>query len=212
MVKLPKDLKEIGNESFWDCENLKEIVLPRSLTKIGKLAFFGSGLQYIVVPKEVTDYTLAFANSEIRHCTVLSERISDSAFSMCSNREAISLGKEVKEIGCDAFMSCSSLSEYTIPEGIVTIGKRAFQGCEKLCRISIPSTVKEIGEQAFSCCESLKEVFVKGYVNKWGKFMFFASKSIEIVFVGTKLYKKLTRKTNSYDLWLTERLWEVQKW
>lgn len=70
-IRLPNHLEVIDEYAFYDCELLKNIVLPSSVTKIGYNAFSKCGIQEIVFGGNVF--------------------ISQSAFRECRNLEVVSL-------------------------------------------------------------------------------------------------------------------------
>ncbi|MEE3484857.1 MAG: leucine-rich repeat domain-containing protein [Bacteroidales bacterium] len=47
-------ITEIASQEFNGCTNLKELSIPRTLTRIGENALAGSGLESIVIPNTVT--------------------------------------------------------------------------------------------------------------------------------------------------------------
>lgn len=53
---IPDTVTEIGEEAFFGCENLEEIVIPNSVKKIGKEAFRAcANLTKVVIPDSVTE-------------------------------------------------------------------------------------------------------------------------------------------------------------
>lgn len=121
----------IYNNVFKNCENLKSIVIPTSVTNIGAGAFDGCvNLKSISIPAGVT-------------------KISNSTFVNCSSLENIDIPSDVTKIGLAAFSGCSNLKSVTIPKKVEEIGVSAFHGCTSLNTITIPTSVTEIGSNAF---------------------------------------------------------------
>lgn len=55
-VKLPKDLKVIGDQALAGCESLESIIIPDSVTRIGNRAFaFCKSLTTVTIPSGVTE-------------------------------------------------------------------------------------------------------------------------------------------------------------
>ena len=97
ILKLDKDVTEIGKETFCDCSSLTSITFPPSVTKIGKKTFYGcSSLTSITIPESVTE-------------------IGEGAFLRCSRLTSITIPESVTVIGESAFCSCSSLTSISIP-------------------------------------------------------------------------------------------------
>lgn len=103
----PEDI-EIGSYAFFDCTDLKTVVIPSTVTIIGDMAFAGcESLESIVLPPAVTV-------------------IGDGAFEVCKNLESIVISPTVTVIGDYAFMLCESLESIVIPESVKEIGEYAF--------------------------------------------------------------------------------------
>ena len=98
--------------AFSFCSSLSEIVIPSSVTSIGKGAFVRcDSLSEIVIPSSVTS-------------------IGDSTFSYCHSLSEIVIPSSVTSIGDSAFSFCSSLSEIVIPSSVTSIGDSAFYKCK----------------------------------------------------------------------------------
>ena len=84
----------IGESMFYDCLNLKKIILPSSTQRIESYAFFGcSGLKQIELPATcvtVGDYAIAFCDS-LTSVTIPAGimRIGESAFTYCTSLSTI---------------------------------------------------------------------------------------------------------------------------
>lgn len=84
----------IGENMFYDCQNLKRIILPSSIQRIESYAFFGcSGLKQIELPGTcvtVGDYAIAFCDS-LTSVTIPAGvmRIGESAFTYCTSLSTI---------------------------------------------------------------------------------------------------------------------------
>ena len=84
----------IGESMFYDCRNLKKIILPSSTQRIEGYAFFGcSGLKQIELPKTcvtVGDYAIAFCDS-LTSVTIPAGimKIGESAFTYCTSLSTI---------------------------------------------------------------------------------------------------------------------------
>ena len=145
---------EIPESAFEDCSNLTSIILPSSLTAIGKSAFYNcSSLKSIVIPNGVTS-------------------IQNSTFEKCINLKSILIPSSVTSIGEYAFEYCSSLESINLPESLVTIEDESFKNCTALTSITIPSKVKELGDEIFSGCDSLATVIISEGVTTIGRWMF----------------------------------------
>ena len=123
----------IGKNAFDECENVREILLPDSVTVIGSSAFASTGITGIALPAGVT-------------------AIPDAAFAF-SGLTAIEIPATVTSIGRDAFDGCSGLAEITLPDTVTEIGDNPFSGCDALEAIRVSPdhpTLEVIGGVLFS--------------------------------------------------------------
>ncbi|MBQ8320658.1 MAG: leucine-rich repeat domain-containing protein, partial [Clostridia bacterium] len=142
-VRLPRGLKEIGNNAFWGCSDLREIEFPEGLTKIGVGAFDScNSLQSITLPASITEWS--------------------SAFMDCRDLEEVILPNGLTTIPMEAFWGCISLTEIEIPETVTVIDTLAFCGCASLSAVEIPNGVTVLN--GFAECKSLKEITVPSSV------------------------------------------------
>ena len=186
----------ICNRAFSCCVSLSEIVIPSSVTSIGKGAFSScNSLSEIVIPSSVTS-------------------IGDCAFSSCSSLKYISIPKSVICLNGNPFaewygkLECLSpnfvyegdilfnkdksriisfrnqnIESYVIPSSVTSIGDLAFYSCRSLSEIVIPSSVTSIGDLAFYDCDSLSEIVIPSSVTSIGDSAFSGCRSLsKIVF------------------------------
>ena len=138
-IILPKTLKKIGDDAFYNCSGLKgNLEIPSSVISIGRAAFYNcSGLRgELKIPSGVTS-------------------IGGSAFSGCSGFTGeLTLPPSITSIEAEAFSGCSGFTgELNLPSGITSIEARAFYNCSGLRgELKIPSGVTSIGGSAFSRC------------------------------------------------------------
>ena len=122
---------------YIDGKEVKNLVIPNSVTSIGEYAFCGcSGLTSVTIPNSVTS-------------------IGNSAFLECSGLTSVTIPNSVTSIGENAFCGCSGLTSVTIPNSVTSIGNSAFLECSGLTSVTIPNSVTSIGEGAFWACYNL---------------------------------------------------------
>ena len=93
ILKLDKDVTEIGKDAFHGCSRLTSITIPPSVTKIGEGAFFDcSSLTSITIPESVTE----IGEETFCGCSSLTEvripkgcYVTESAFEDCPNVQII---------------------------------------------------------------------------------------------------------------------------
>lgn len=172
----------IGDGAFSECSNLKNIVIPDSVTSIGCWAFDKcSSLESAILPSGVTS-------------------IGEGTFMECSSLESVAIPDDVKSIGNYAFSGCSSLENITMPDGVISIGDGVFNGCLDFESVTIPSSVKSIGALAFNGCSGLKSVTIQGGVTSIGGWAFSGCSSLKkITYNRTKRMWKNIKKTPRWN-------------
>ena len=175
--KIKENTKVICNDAFWWCNFMYSIVIPNSVTCIGKGTFWNcTSLSSIVIPNSV----YSIGDSAFSYCESLSsiiipisvKSIGDEAFLHCKDLSNIVLSNSVTSIGNQAFNGCISLSSIVIPDSVTSIGKDAFGNCTSLSCIVIPESVTNIGDSAFSGCASLSSIVIPNSVTSIGSCAF----------------------------------------
>lgn len=162
---IPKGVRTIGKEAFYNCSTLTEIKVPAGVVTIGFGAFEDcKKLKEITISsgvKSIEDY--AFAGCARLKTVTLPEgieKIGDGAFADCRRLTGITIPESVTEIGWHTFRKCTALTSITIPEGVKFIKDSAFQDCRALTNITIPASVTEIEKRAFDNCTALTDIYV----------------------------------------------------
>lgn len=175
---VPDRVITIENCAFQGSD-LVSIMLPHSVTSIGKSAFdHNSELTEITVDEGNTAYSCengilyskdmatlvcypagkeetAFA---VPDCVTT---IGDRAF-YSSGLSSITIPSTVVSIGDHAFAFCDNLTTIIIPDGVVSISDYAFSHCDNLATIIIPDSVLHIAANAFNDCDHLTICGQKG--------------------------------------------------
>ena len=154
-----KNVTEIGDMVFENCEKLESIVFPETLEEIGASVFGGcSSLRDIDLPNK----PLALANNTFYGSAYYEDKsnwengvLYVDNYLLAINSDFLNLTEyEVKEgtiaIANNAFLNnAKNLTKITLPEGLKLIGEKAFSSLYKLKSINIPSSVESIGYDAF---------------------------------------------------------------
>jgi len=157
-VVIRKGVTSICNGAFNnvinDYDNLKTVIIPDSVTSIGKCAFYRcKGLTSVNIPDSVTT-------------------IGDYAFYWCNGLTSVNIPDSVTSIGSGAFSCCNGLTSVTIPDSVTTIGDNAFSQCDGLTSVNIPDSVTSIGHGAFFWCKGLTSVTISGSVTSIADYTF----------------------------------------
>ena len=123
-------ISSLEDRVFENCISLEKVILPESLTLIGKNAFAScKSLKDINVPDGL-------------------EEIQSSAFAKCEELTEIILPENTEKIGGNAFNNCKS-SCITVKGSSIEIGKHAFK---KVLTVRIPQSVLDslnVDEEGF---------------------------------------------------------------
>ena len=140
-VVIPKTARTIGKCAFAQCMNLTELYLPEGVISIGDCAFLMcSSLNRLTIPDSVTTIEgnpFRYMSAEIQ---VSPENPTISVIDgVVFNKECTRL------IACP----CNKASAYEIPDGVLEIGIHAFQNCNDLTYVIIPDSVAAIEGNPF---------------------------------------------------------------
>ena len=128
---IPNSVTSISNSAFYGCRGLTSVTIPNSVTSIGHQAFYYcAGLTSVIIPNSVTS-------------------IGAQAFSDCTGLTSVTIPNSVTSIGAAAFEGCTGLTSVTIPNSVTSIDSYVFQNCISLTSVTIPNSVTSIGREAF---------------------------------------------------------------
>lgn len=176
--EIPSEVKEIGADAFNFCPNLKEVEIPKNVSKLPLRIFLDcynlerisvstsnrifhskGGALYYTPLKALVKYPEGKTN-ETYVVQGGTEIIHKYAFENSKRLKEVVLPQSIVTIREYAFWYCDALEKINVPENLAHIEKGAFYGCSSLTSITIPSYVKSIGELAFGKCDSLTDVVV----------------------------------------------------
>ncbi len=148
---IPNSVTSIKDLAFEGCSGLTSVTFPNSMTSISYYTFEGcSGLTSVTIPNTITS-------------------IEEGAFYGCSSLTSVTLPNSVISIGENSFYDCSALTSVNISNSVTSIGKHAFYGCSSLTSVNIPNSVTYINDGAFGGCTSLSSVTIGNGVTSIGK-------------------------------------------
>ena len=130
---------------------IKNLVIPNSVTSIGQNAFSGcSGLTSVTIPNSVT----SIGSNAFNGCSGLQKVIVNDIAAWCDNANPLSYAHHLYSD------ENTEIKNLVIPNSVTSIGSSAFSGCSGLTSVTIPNSVTSIGDRAFYGCSGLKKVFV----------------------------------------------------
>lgn len=157
-------VNNIGQDAFLNCEKIKELNIPSSITYINSDAFMGcSGVTKVTfdAAMNMTSTTLkGLSNIEDFQLSALSKTKAIGASTFASKtklKKFKSYSSALTSIGISAFSGCTSLEEASFYAAEITsIGNYAFYNCTSLKNLYFQKkTIGGIWENAFENCTSL---------------------------------------------------------
>ena len=158
-----KNVTEIGDMVFENCEKLESIVIPETLEEIGASVFGGcSSIQDIDLPNKplTLDHNTFYGSAYYEDISNWENGVLYvDNYLLAINSDFLNVTEyEVKEgtiaIANNAFLNnAKNLTKITLPEGLKLIGEKAFSSLYKLESVNIPSSVDTIGYNAFASTE-----------------------------------------------------------
>lgn len=187
---IPNSVNKIRKHAFYGCEALTDITISENVTAIEDYTFYAcKSLTDIVIPDKV-------------------ETIGENAFANCIKLATLKFGKSVTTIGRKAFDACYNLYDIDFSENITTVGGFAFantywleqemaknpmvvvndilingQNCEG--DVVIPDNVKYIADDAFNYAD-ITSMYISESVISIPEYMFLSCKEVNNITVSEK--------------------------
>ncbi len=213
-VNMSNNCLHIGEKAFYNCQVLKNVVVPDCLEYIGAYAFtltewinsheedfviVGQGIliKYLGHDREVT------VPDNVRFISTAFATLNGRVDGIRSRLEKVVIGPNVEIIGDHAFSLCGFLADVNIPESITYIGKYAFADCVRLEKLEIPKTITRIEEGTFMGCEGFKEYTVPDHIEYIGAKAFAECLNLETLNIGSGV-EYIDRTVVEASDWLSE--------
>jgi len=164
-VSFPESLTSIDFWAFAYCYNLASISFPQSLTSLGVYSFcYCTKLTSVNLPSKVASIGVGvFAG-----CTKLASLTVDGANENYKSVGNIIYTKDMTSL----VMAAGGLESVIIPESVASIKGSAFNGCTHLTSVSFPQNLDSIGGLAFAYCTELTSVNIPSKVASIGDGVF----------------------------------------
>ncbi len=196
-VTIGNSVTSIGDEAFYNCYKLIEVVNKSSLTidveseDNGYVAYYAKQVltetptvsnfikkdDYLFYNDNGSYYLMGYTGRETN--LVLPDDVNGNsyaiyqyAFVYCSNLTSVTIGNGVTKIGDCAFWACDQLTSITIPDSVTSIGSYTFSFCYNLTSVTIGNGVTSIGDWTFFCC-NLTSVTIGNNVTRIGDEAFY---------------------------------------
>ena len=171
---IPDGVTTIVNDAFRDCNNLKTITIPSSVTEF---SCYSLGLEEIIVLPGNERYLSIdgvliglieeYDNETDNYYYTSSYEI--ACYPKGNTRTSYTIPDIVTSIGYATFYGCNNLKSIIISDNISEICDSALKGCSNLTSVTIPESVTSIGNCSFTDCISLTDVYYAGSEEDWNK-------------------------------------------
>ena len=179
---------EVDYRAFNNCPELKEVVVPKSVTSFPSI--YGSPeVERVTVDEENPEYRSLdgvlyargrFRNADTDGCTELKyfpparhgerfvfpefvDSIADGAFSGCKKLKSVVLSDKVTRIPNGTFANCINLESITWGAGLRSIWGKAFENCTALKSIVFADSIEDVSSDAFRGCVNISSItFARG--------------------------------------------------
>ena len=142
-VHLPKAMKDITDEQFCLCNNLRSITVASG----NKVYSSVDGVLYKDKGKTLQLHPVAHSTEfDIPEGVT---KIAPFAFFTNKDLTRVTIPSTVKEIGRNAFYDCETVREIYIPDSVKKVGAGAFSWCLNLKELRVPAKLSDIGRRAF---------------------------------------------------------------
>lgn len=144
-IRLPESVKTIGQEAFFNCENLMTVNMT-GVEEIGDRAFYGC------------DSLMVTGDIDNLHI------LGSQAFYSCRNLRSMELPDELESMGEGCFENCTGLTSVKINGNLQSVSRYCFYGCRRLAEVTFSEAtarsgaLRMIGVKAFAQCTSLENI------------------------------------------------------
>ena len=156
-VVIPDGIKYIGDEAFYQNEDIESVRIPSSVEQIDVRAFGYSSLRKIYFDGNGLEYigTEAFAECLLDY-VYLPDSVRVVSMQAFENSDIIKIyfGTDIECIGALAFANATLLEEVYLEDSAepLIIQRLAFKNCTSLSELHLSDNVKEIYPDAFAGC------------------------------------------------------------
>lgn len=147
------EIVSIGDLAFKNSRDFGRLVIPNSITSIGKHAFENTGLTQLSIPDSVTaigEYAFLYSSIESIDIGNSITTLTTGTFYECRQLRSVNLSQKLNSIGECAFYFCDNLNTISLPNSLQTIGHNSFAKCISLDNLIIPDSVTSIDSAAFT--------------------------------------------------------------
>lgn len=195
-VVIGEGITEIGENTFYGCENLEKAVLPSTLQKVSA-RYFTENIKLTEVQTTGDKYAAdgKFVYTKDKKTLLWCPpgysgkleipsgvtAIGDEAVYSNNNITEVVLPDTLETIGESAFYDCEKLTSVTMGDNVTSIGARTFYQCFSLTDVKLSAGLTSIPESLFDYCSSLESIVIPDKVTEIGRTAFEKCKALESI-------------------------------
>ena len=189
---IPDSVTSIGNYAFMGCSGLTSVTIPNSVTSIGSYSFYGcSSLTSVTIPNSVTSigsYSF-YGCSGLTSMTIGNSvtEISSSAFHASGLECVIWNAKNCNDFTSGSYLFPETLSGLIIGDEVQKIPSYLCANHTNLASVAIGNSVTAIGSHAFESCWSLENMTIPNSVTSIGVCAFSGCWELNSVTIGNSV-------------------------
>ena len=180
-ICIPKNIRNIGQGAFAQCQELKTVEIPYGVECIGEGALeWCKNLNIVTIPSTVKNIGSGLLSGPNIPQVVIDPK----------NRYYHVLDNYIIEIHTQKIIQVldRNIKEAVIPEGIKEIGREAFTCCFSLEKVVLPNTIIAIRANAFSSCDQLKEIIFPNSLEIIESNAFLGDVNIDYIVIPTNVH------------------------
>lgn len=206
------------NSSLNGAKNLKKVVIPASVTKIGTTVFNGcANLEEITVSEDNANYMsdngVLYTKSKSQLIVYPSAKkgaeysilegctsVANNAFGTNLELTTLNMPASLQVLNYNAISKATNLVNVNMSDDATKIADSAFSNCKQLKNIKIPSKIESIGVNAFYQCANLKEIELPSTLKSIGNNAFYGCSSItemtipeSVTTMGIKVFSSMSK-------------------
>ncbi|MDO5435742.1 MAG: leucine-rich repeat protein [Clostridia bacterium] len=149
----PRGAASFAEGAFYDCENLKTVTIPSTVTKTADGTFGGTFVSELYL-------------DSIESWLALTDQVPSDQWHALPN----SIG--INKCSMNVYVAGRQPDTVVIPDGTARIRGYAFRGFKNTHDLIIPESVTEIGTDAFAGCTGLQSIHYAGDLLSWLSIMY----------------------------------------
>ena len=153
----------IHESCFKNCTNLTGVTIPKTITYIGSISFYGTALNRVDI-NDLSAWCRTKFGSDMGNPLCFAHHLYLDGEELTS----LVVPDSISAISDQAFQGCTGLTSVTFPSSAISVGDWAFTDCSFITSVNIPSSNATIGDYAFQNCTNLTDLTVSSSTISFG--------------------------------------------